>query len=85
MKIDYENPVIMNIHKQWDGETDDGIKFVIDGGYNDYDGYYIESIIFTDEIENDSTSEIKFDNKSNKENPSKTNTEPQDSKNIKPF
>jgi len=53
MKIDYENPVIMNIHKQWDGETDDGIKFVIDGGYNDYDGYYIESIIFTDEIENE--------------------------------
>jgi hypothetical protein len=43
------------------------------------------ALMYKKESENDSTSEIKFDNKSNKEKPSKTNTEPQDSKNIKPF
>jgi hypothetical protein len=53
MKIDYENPVTINIHKQWYGRTEDGINFIIDGGWNEFDEHYIDSIIFTDETENE--------------------------------
>lgn len=53
MIIDYENPVVVNIHKQWFGQTEDGKNFMIDGGYNDSDGYYVESVEFEDEVENE--------------------------------
>lgn len=52
MTIDYDNSVTINIHKQWDGQTEDGVDFVIDGGWNDFDGYYIDSINFKTEIDN---------------------------------
>lgn len=53
MTIDYQNPVTINIHKQWNGQTEDGIDFVIDGGWNEFDDYYIDSIQFIDEVENE--------------------------------
>lgn len=52
MTIDYDNSVTINIHKQWDGQTEDGVDFVIDGGWNEFDGYYIDSINFKTEIDN---------------------------------
>jgi hypothetical protein len=53
MIIDYKNPVVVNIHKQWFGQTEDGKNFMIDGGYNDSDGHYVESVEFEDEVENE--------------------------------
>jgi hypothetical protein len=53
MEIDYENSVTINIHKQWYGRTDDGTNFIIDGGWNEFDEHYIDSIVFTNEIENE--------------------------------
>ena len=53
MIIDYENPTVINIHKQWFGQTEDGKTFMIDGGYNEFDGYYVESVEFDDDdVEN---------------------------------
>jgi|688.fasta_scaffold575272_2 hypothetical protein len=54
MTIDYDNSVTINIHKQWDGQTEEGVDFVIDGGWNDFDGYYIDSINFKNKIDNES-------------------------------
>jgi hypothetical protein len=54
MTIDYNNSVTINIHKQWDGQTEEGVDFVIDGGWNDFDGYYIDSINFKNKIDNES-------------------------------
>jgi hypothetical protein len=53
MTIDYNNSVTMNIHKQWDGQTDDGVSFVIDGGWNEHDNYYVNSISFIGEVKNE--------------------------------
>ena len=53
MTIDYDNSVTINIHKQWDGQTEEGVDFVIDGGWNDFDGYYIDSINFKNKIDNE--------------------------------
>lgn len=44
MTINYQDARTINIHKNWDGVTDDGVVFTIDGGWNHFDGYYIESI-----------------------------------------
>ena len=52
MTIDYDNSITINIHKQWNGQTEDGINFVIDGGWNEYDDYYVESIEFIDKVDN---------------------------------
>lgn len=53
MTIDYENPQTLNIHKEWYGSTDDGVTFVIDGGWNHFDGYYVESVSFEGDVENE--------------------------------
>jgi hypothetical protein len=57
MKINYDDVRTINIHKAWDGVTDDGIAFTIDGGWNDSDGYYVESIEFED-FEGDNEEEL---------------------------
>jgi hypothetical protein len=44
MKIDYENTRTINIQKQWDGITDDKVTFTINGGWNDFDGHYVDSV-----------------------------------------
>ena len=48
MKINYEDARTTNIQKNWDGVTNEGIVFTIDGGWNHFDGYYVDSI----ELEN---------------------------------
>ncbi len=48
MKINYDDARTINIHKIWDGVTDDGIVFTIDGGWNEFDGYYVESVELED-------------------------------------
>lgn len=53
MIIDYENPSVINVHKQWFGKTEDGKNFIIDGGYNDFDGYYVDSVEFEDVVEDE--------------------------------
>jgi len=53
MYIDFENPTVVNIHKQWFGQTEDGKSFMIDGGYNEFDGHYVDSVQFDDEVENE--------------------------------
>ena len=57
MKINYEDARTINIHKNWDGVTDDGIVFTIDGVWNHFDGYYIESIELED-YEEDNEEEL---------------------------
>ena len=48
IEIDYKNSKTTNITKQWTGSTSDGIEFIIDGGWNDWDGYYVDSIEILD-------------------------------------
>jgi len=53
MQIDYENPMTINIQKQWMGNTDEEVPFVIYGGWNEFDGYYVDSVEFDGEVENE--------------------------------
>jgi hypothetical protein len=40
MNIEFETA----ISKEWDGSMDDGTTFTIRGGWNDWDGYYVDDI-----------------------------------------
>jgi hypothetical protein len=44
MNIDFENAKTVNITKMWEGHLEDGTNFTINGGWNDFEGYYVDSI-----------------------------------------
>lgn len=48
MEIDYNNARTINIQKQWDGITDNKVTFTINGGWNDFDGYYVDNVELDD-------------------------------------
>jgi hypothetical protein len=57
MFIDFQNAVTLNISKMWEGHLEDGTSFTINGGWNDWDGYYVESVELKD-FEGDNEEEI---------------------------
>jgi hypothetical protein len=44
MNIEFGTARTVNISKEWDGSMDDGTTFTIRGGWNDWDGYYVDDI-----------------------------------------
>ena len=48
MEIDYKNTRTINIAKEWTGTLENGTEFTIEGGWNDWDGYYVEAINLND-------------------------------------
>lgn len=44
MNIDFENARTVNIVKEWDGYLGDGVTFTIRGGWNDFEGYYVDRV-----------------------------------------
>lgn len=44
MNIDFENARTVNIVKEWDGYLGDSVTFTIRGGWNDFEGYYVDSV-----------------------------------------
>lgn len=52
IKIDYDNPQLTSKYEDYEGEYD-GVSFVINAHWNDWDEWEVDSVQFLDELPED--------------------------------